>query len=229
MDSVSDNYEFDPSYPDPADVEAECSRATLMPEAQAWLASQGVPADAMGCVVECTSGFVRDDDLNLHFKIDACPEHALAVRTAFHIPVHHDGHFVDLIRFERRHPHAGHLRHGGRVCHGVTWLGSPLVDAAHADGWPVPTPIWRSPFGWLKSGRQGLCYLRLSWPAHRFGLLRGLPAVMAEDTEHALFLDKVVWRDDKKKRPRHWARIPNFGEMVRHATRRATVLVQPCL
>jgi hypothetical protein len=33
MDSVSDNYEFDPSYPHPTEVEAEYSKAALMPEA----------------------------------------------------------------------------------------------------------------------------------------------------------------------------------------------------
>jgi hypothetical protein len=210
IDSTSDLYELDPSYPHPAEVEAEYSKATLMPDSRDWLAGRGVPADAMAGVAECTSGFVRDDHFNIHFKIDPNSQRATAVRTAFHVPVHHEGRFVDLIRFERQHQRAGHLLHGGRICHGVSWLGSPLPDES------APTPIWRSPLGWLKSGRQGLCYLRLSWPVHRLALLRGLPAVMGEDIEHARLLHKVVWRydDDRKQRPAHWARFPKATDVM---------------
>jgi hypothetical protein len=131
MDSVSDNYELDHSYPDPAEVEAEISKVALMPESKAWLASRGVPTDAMVGIVECTSGFVRDEHFDIHFKVD--PKRGDAVRTAFHIPVLIDGQFVDLIRFTRDNPRTSHNWYGGRICHAVTWLGSPLPGE--------PTPV----------------------------------------------------------------------------------------
>jgi hypothetical protein len=221
MDSISSNYELDPSYPDPAAVEAEYRRATLMPASRDWLRDQGVPDDAMDGVTECTSGYVRDDGGAWHFKIGIEPElnRTLAVENAFHLPVMIGGRFVDLIRFTRQSPN--HVRHGGRICHAATWLGNPVREALDSGGWPVPTPIWRWPISWLRAGRKGLCYLRQSWPTERLDLLRSLPAVMAEHIQHALDLDKATWQslEQRRKRPHHWARIPDNAELVTHATR----------
>jgi hypothetical protein len=216
MDSISDNYEFDHSYPHPDEVEAEYSKATLMPEAQAWLTSQGVPIDAMEGVVECASGFVRDEHFDIHFKID--PKRGDGVRTAFHIPVYIDGRFVDLVRFTRHNP-LPNYSYGGRVCHAVTWLGSPLPDS-------TPTPIWRSPLNWLRSGRQGLCYLRMSRPSWRFELLRDLPAVMGEDIDHARQLNSDTWEDCPRGKPRDWARFPKAADVMPHVAAEVTAYLK---
>jgi hypothetical protein len=49
--------------------------------------------------------------------------------------------------------------------------------------------IWRSPWGWLRSGRQGVVILR---PRAAPFYLDHLPAVLAEDLDHGEDLEKVL-------------------------------------
>jgi hypothetical protein len=216
MDSIPDGYELHPAYPDPAEVAEKRASTILSSDSKAWLLSQGIPEDAMEGVAEFQSGLVLTN-AKFHFVIDPRDDHhAIAVKTAFHVPVTLDGKLVDLVRFTRKQPR-GFLQHGGRVCRAASWLGAPVPPGVDEDGWPIPTPVWRTPLAWLRAGCVGLCYLRLSWPDHRLGPLRDLPAVIAEDAEHAFLLDKMVWHDpiDGLLRPPHWARIPVSPASIR--------------
>lgn len=201
----------DPIEPHPAQVWDEYrKKARLNADARRWLIESGVPADSIGDVTECVSGILNDDGREGSrriFQINPKDKNAFGVKTFFHVPVIRDGKFVDLVRFTRRHPSA--IQMGARVCRRVHWLGAPVPTGVDDFGDAIPTPIWQSPLNWLRAGRRGLVYWRLSWPEWRIELLRTLPAVLAEDTSHALFLEMAVWGDrpSKARMPKDWARI----------------------
>lgn len=199
--------EVDPLMPQPAEVEKEYSeKATLAEESRDWLISQGVPESAIQDVTECTSGFVRQPDGSVKFLIDPDESLAAGCARAFHIPVLRAGVLVDLIRFLRTHP--GAKIHGCRVCRRINFLGDPIRDA---NGMLQLTPVWSSPLSWLKAGRQGLVYWRLSWPSERTAILRELPAVQCEDVRYAKYVERMTWCDPSlhANMPLHWARYPD--------------------
>lgn len=204
-----DDNETDPLAPQSAQVEAEYKlEAKLTDESHAWLLAQGVPSTAIQDVTECTSGLVRQRDGRVRFEINPDEDAAQAYVTAFHVPVVRNGVWIDLIRFRRTHPRA--KIHGGRVCRRVNFLGSPL-EALDANGHAQPTPIWWSPLNWLKANRGGLVYCRMSWPPSRTELLRKLPAVLCEDLNHAVYVEKMVWRESniQQRIPLNWAWYPD--------------------
>ena len=188
-------------------------------ESLAWLRFHGVREAALDGVTECVSGYVRDGQ-NWTFRINPTDDdNSTAVRLCFHIPVFVDDHFTDLVRFTRKNYNVSHTRHGGRICRAASWLGQSVAPGTGK--WAEPTPIWRSPLNWLKAGREGLCYLRMSWPHDRLQPLRDLPAIVGEDAAHSHFIDRATWRDDDKQKPQAWARIRKLPDFADYATKLA--------
>jgi hypothetical protein len=135
-----------------------------------WMLGQGVPANVLASEDAPVFARVWFDEDGL-FEMDPEGEGSLIflAREAGGPP-------MDLIAWQ---PKTERL---------ATWLGraailgSPYAPRLRADR---ALPVWRSPLGWLKASRSGVCIVHDERSAL---LLEGLGPLLAEDVEHGLAL-----------------------------------------
>ena len=155
----------------------------LRPQDVAELERMGIPADALAGPVPVRSGYVVFDELG--FEFEQHHRHgAEGVRAFLFLITDGQGVARDVVAWS---PSLNRL---------TTWLGRAWALGEEAVYRPRLSPqgelpVWRSPMGWLKARRKGLCLVRPKAAAH---YLDDAGPLLAEDTAHGSELKQLLTR-----------------------------------
>jgi hypothetical protein len=155
-------------------------------------ASAGVSASALftPSALRVQQVVFRTDEI-FDFVPDAPDEESVALITILVLGV---GGTIDIVSWDPRTDRLG-LWLGRAFALGETELWAPRLGREVVS-------IWRSPWGWLRSGRQGVVILRPHAAPFYFD---HVPEVLAEDLEHGEELEKIL----RPSRPRTKILLPS--------------------
>lgn len=142
----------------------------------------GIPADALASPTPVRASYVHFSQSQFEFdhhsqREEGEPANLVLSRNGW-------GEAIDLVAWC---PSTGRL---------ATWLGRAWALGEETIYQPRLTehsalPVWRSPVGWLRAGRQGICLVRVKAAAHH--LCDGGP-LLAEDAAHGEELRQLLTR-----------------------------------
>jgi hypothetical protein len=155
----------------------------LRPRDVADLECMGIPADALAGPVPVRSGYVVFDELGFEFE----QHHRYGtegVRAFLFLVTDGQGVARDVVAWS---PSLNRL---------TTWLNRAWALGEEAVYRPRLSPqgelpVWRSPVGWLKARRKGLCLVRPKAAAY---YLDDAGPLLAEDTAHGAELKQLLTR-----------------------------------
>jgi hypothetical protein len=159
------------------------SHNDLRPHEIAEMEGMGIPADALAGPVPVRSGYVVFDELGFEFE----HHHRYGqegVRAFLFLVTDGQGVARDVVAWS---PSLNKL---------TTWLGRAWALGEEAVYRPRLSPqgellMWRSPVGWLKARRKGLCLVRPKAAAY---YLDDAGPLLAEDTAHGAQLKQLLAR-----------------------------------
>ncbi len=159
------------------------SHNDLRPHEVAELEGMGIPADALVGPIPVRSGYVVYDELGFEFE-QHHPHGMEGVRAFLFLVTDGQGVARDVVAWS---PSLNKL---------TTWLNRAWALGEEAAYRPRLSPqgelpVWRSPVGWLKAGRKGLCLVRPKAAAH---YLDDAGPLLAEDMAHGAELKQLLTR-----------------------------------
>jgi hypothetical protein len=159
------------------------SSNNLLPREVEELERLGIQADALAGPIPVRAGYVVFDELG--FEFEQHDKHGTEGTRAFlFLITDHQGVARDVVAWA---PQLGKL---------TTWLGRAWALGEETIYRPRLTdhealPVHRTPTGWLKARREGICLVRPAAAAH---YLCDTGPVLAEDEAHGEELDQILTR-----------------------------------
>lgn len=159
------------------------ANSNLLPREISELERMGIPADALAGPVPVKASYVVFD--NSSFEFEHHHKHGVeGVRAFLFLIADRHGAAMDVVAWA---PQLGKL---------ATWLNrawalgeeTTLQPRLSEDG---GLPVWRSPLGWLRARRKGLCLVRPHAAVHYLDCAGPL---LAEDAAHGAELRQLLTR-----------------------------------